>query len=167
MEAGEGRREMEEDLTLLYSTVFKFAASHQALAATADRVADSPRGGAGYRGVAGMLRGARWIRVPSPGGAAELHFVTAAQLCFDLAAPNGGFFPPPKTLCDDVPADHQRSFLLNLGAVSAQQGASMPPPLPADAGSRQVNHHIHAMDCRTLALRRSAEGCDMQRDVPR
>ena len=139
MEAGEGRREMDEDLALLYSTVLKYAASPQALAAVSRRATDPPQGGAGYRAVADKLRAARWIRVPAPGGGDELHFVTAAQLCFDLAAPHGDFFPPPDSLCDDVPLDDQRSFFLNLGAVSAQQGASMPPPLPTDAGSRQVS----------------------------
>ncbi len=137
IEAGEGRREMEEDLALLYSTVLKCAASQQALAAMSNRAVDSPQGG--YRAVADKLRPARWIRVPAPGGGDELHFVTAAQLCFDLAAPHGDFFPPPDSLCDDVPLDNQRSLLLTLGAVSAQQGASLPPPLPADAASRQVS----------------------------
>ena len=139
MEAGEGRREMEEDLALLYSTVLKYLASHQALAAMSNRAVESAQGATGYRAVADRLRPARWIRVPAPGGGDELHFVTAAQLCFDLTAPHGDFFPPPDSLCDDVPLDDQRSLLLTLGAVSAQQGASLPPPLPADAASRQVS----------------------------
>ena len=147
MEAGEGRREMEEDLKLLYSTIFRFAASHQASAAMSNRAVDSPQGGAGYRAVVDMLRGAKWIRVPAPAGGDDLHFVTAAQLCFDLVAPHGDFFPPPESQCDDVPVDKQRSFLLNLGAVSAQQGGSLPPPLPADAASRQVSRNIDTTSC--------------------
>ena len=134
MDAGEGRRDMLDDLRVLYEIVFRHAAAHQALNTTPAIASDA----ALYSAEVMALRDAQWIRVPAPDGGLGLHFVAPRQLCLDLEQPNGGFFPEPPELCDTVPAEARRAFLLALGAVSAQQGAPLPPPLPTDAASRQV-----------------------------
>ena len=130
--AGEGRREMEADLACLYTTVFKYAAKQQPLAHSSPALTT-------FQDVVKMLKDAKWLRVPASTGRMEdLLFVSAAQVCFDLDSPIGSFFPEPVGLCDEVPAEARRAFLLALGAVSAQEEAAMPPPLPKDAASRQV-----------------------------
>ena len=142
MDAGEAPREMLDDLRLLYDIVFKHAATvfkNQAAQRAASGKSPTTQDAESWLSPeVGALEDAQWIRVPAPDGSAGLHFVAPRQLCLDLDSRNGGFFPEPPELCDEVSAVLRQAFLMALGAVSAQAGAPLPPPLPTDAASRQV-----------------------------